>query len=289
MDRVTVHAALVVALGLVALCLISCGSSEPSSAANTPQSAAAIEQYRSYLSESAADLVVRVRKLAAQIKAGELEEAQSSYAAARVPYGQLKPAAESLFGSLASRIDANAGDVPAGELTGLHRIEAGLWEDKTAAMASVSEQLLADAKKLQRRLKTADLRRTQIIDSANEVLEEASATAAHGGKDPQSRIDLVDVGANVEGVEAAFDAVKPPIEGTDSDLTAEIEARFKGAYTELRNFGRVARRPDQLHPETPGSTFVLYGERTQTEYNELAGKIDALSEGISQGSELFAP
>lgn len=280
---------IVVTAALLALLMSASGCGEDAPALDSPQSKAAIEQYRTYLGESATDLVTRVKTMTAQVKAGELPEAGSTYSAARVPYGQVKPAAESLFGSLASRIDAGTDDVPASEFSGFHRVEEDLWNEGSPSLAATAEQLLADVKELQHRLTTAKLQTVQIVNSANDVLDEASATARHGGEEPNFLNDMVDIGANVEGAEAAFEAAKPPLEEADSELPTEIEAAFTGAYKGLRNFGRVARRPDQQHPEVPGVTFVAYGQRTQTEYNELGEKLDAVSGALSEASAAVAP
>lgn len=287
MDRRRVSTApIAAAIGILILTMGGCGSGEDAPAAvNSPQSKAAIAQYRSYLEESAAVLVGWTEKINAQIKTGNLREAPSSYSSSRVPYGQLEPAAESLFAGLASRIDAHSGDVPASEFGGFHRIEEGLWEGEGASLEPVAKQLLADVRELQRRLKTAEMTTAQILDGASGVLDEAAATAVHGGEEPNYLIDLVDVGANVEAIEAAFEAVKPPLEEADPELSAKIASDLKGAYQKLRTFGRVARRPDQTRPEAPGTTFVRYGERTQAEYDQLGQKIDALVEDFSDASE----
>ena len=58
-------------------------------------------------------------------------------------------------------------------------------------------------------MKTVDLQAVQIANGANELLGEVSASKITGEEERYSHIDLVDFEANVEGSEAAFEAVEP--------------------------------------------------------------------------------
>ncbi|HEX3323810.1 MAG TPA: iron uptake system protein EfeO, partial [Solirubrobacterales bacterium] len=182
---------------------------EAEAASSSPSEAAAIEQYRTYLERNTAELVEKTEPFVAAVVAGEIPRAMSLYPAARIPYERIEPVAES-FGDLDPRIDARANDVPADEFGGFHRIEKALWAESTiAGMAPVAKQLLADVKELQRKVKTVRLQAAQIANGANELLGEVSASKITGEKERYSHIDLVDFEANVEGAEAAFDAVEP--------------------------------------------------------------------------------
>ena len=61
-------------------------------------------------------------------------------------------------------------------------------------------------------MKTVDLQAVQIANGANELLGEVSASKITGEEERYSHIDLVDFEANVEGAEAAFEAVEPLLE-----------------------------------------------------------------------------
>ena len=96
------------------------------------------------------------------------------------------------------------------EFGGFHGIEKALWEeDTTDGMTPVAKQLLADVEELQAKVKTVDLQAVQIANGANELLGEVSASKITGEEERYSHIDLVDFEANVEGAEAAFEAVEP--------------------------------------------------------------------------------
>ncbi|HEU5106137.1 MAG TPA: iron uptake system protein EfeO [Solirubrobacterales bacterium] len=252
------------------------GSGEPgvltvSGELETENSAAvegAIEDYRSYLEENTAELVKATEPFVAAVVAGNVAEAKSLYAAARIPYERIEPVAES-FGSLDPKIDARENDVPASEFEGFHRIEKALWEEGTAeGMAPVAEQLQADVEELARKVKTVELQAVQIANGANELLGEVSASKITGEEERYSHIDLVDFEANVEGSEAAFEAVKPLLDESDPDLSGEIEADFKMVF-------------NSLEPYRTADGFVSYAELTKADTKKLAIAIDTLAEKLS--------
>jgi iron uptake system component EfeO len=234
-----------------------------------PQVEAAVSRYRAYLEKNTAELVANTRPFVAAVLAGDAARARSLYAPARVPYERIEPVAES-FGDLDPRIDARENDVPPSEFEGFHRIERALWEEGTAkGMAAVAKRLLADVEELAAKVATVDLQAVQIANGANELLSEVSASKITGEEERYSHVDLVDFEANVEGAEAAFDAVQPLLSGTDPRLAREIEVDFRAVYAALKPYRR-------------GSGFVTYTELTQADTRKLAQSIDALAEKLSQ-------
>ena len=82
-------------------------------------------------------------------------------------------------------------------------------------MAPVAEAAAeATSKNWPRKSKTVDLQAVQIANGANELLGEVSASKITGEEERYSHIDLVDFEANVEGSEAAFEAVEPLLDKT---------------------------------------------------------------------------
>ncbi|HEV7562144.1 MAG TPA: iron uptake system protein EfeO [Solirubrobacterales bacterium] len=235
----------------------------------SPEVEKAIASYRGYLEKNTAELTAETKPFIAAVVGGDVARAKSLYAAARIPYERIEPVAES-FGDLDPRIDARANDVPAGEFGGFHRIEKALWEEGTAkGMAPVAEQLLADVEELAAKVRTVDLQAVQIANGANELLGEVSASKITGEEERYSHIDLVDFEANVEGAEAAFDAVEPLLGATDPELAQEIEAGFENVYAALEPYRR-------------GDGFVSYTELTRADTRKLAQTIDVLAEKLSQ-------
>jgi iron uptake system component EfeO len=235
---------------------------------SSPEVEAAIEDYRSYLEENTAELVKATEPFVAAVVAGEVAKAKALYPAARIPYERIEPVAES-FGSLDPKIDARANDIPPNEFGGFHRIEKALWEEETAeGMASVAEQLMADVEELAEKVKAVELQAVQIANGANELLGEVSASKITGEEERYSHIDLVDFEANVEGSEAAFEAVKPLLDASDADLSGEIEADFKMVF-------------NSLEPYRTEDGFVSYTQLTNADTKKLAVAIDTLAEKLS--------
>ncbi len=118
-------------------------------------------------------------------------------------------------------------------------------------------------------MKSVDLQAVQIANGANELLGEVSASKITGEEERYSHIDLVDFAANVEGAEAAFDAVKPLLVQKDPKLAKEIEAAFEEVFAALKPYRR-------------GAGFVPYTELNEADTRKLAQKIDALAELLSK-------
>jgi iron uptake system component EfeO len=248
-------------------------------AANSPGVEKAIARYREYLEQNTAELVAETEPFVAAVLAGNAARARALYPAARIPYERIEPVAES-FGDLDPRIDARENDVPARKFEGFHRIEKALWSGATAGlhpvvigttkgMAPVAKQLLADVEELREKVKTVDLQAVQIANGANELLGEVSASKITGEEERYSHIDLVDFEANVEGAEAAFEAVEPLLSKRDPKLAQEIEASFEDVYAALKPYRRA-------------SGFVSYTELSKADTRKLAQEIDALAEELSQ-------
>jgi iron uptake system component EfeO len=235
----------------------------------SPEIARAISQYRGYLKQNTAELTAKTKPFVAAVVAGDVAEAKTLYAAARIPYERIEPVAES-FGDLDPRIDARANDVPANQFGGFHRIEKALWEEGTATgMAPVAQQLLADVEELEAKVKNVNLQAVQIANGANELLGEVSASKITGEEERYSHIDLVDFEANVEGAQVAFESVEPLLSTTDPELAKEIEADFDKVYASLKPYRR-------------GDGFVSYTGLTRGDTRKLAQQIDILAEKLSQ-------
>jgi iron uptake system component EfeO len=237
-------------------------------AANSPEVEAAVEQYREYIEQNTDELVAETKPFVAAVVAGAVAKAKLLYPAARIPYERIEPVAES-FGDLDPRIDARENDVPASEWSGFHVIEKALWEGTAKGMAPVAEQLEADVEELAKKVETVDLQAVQIANGANELLGEVSASKITGEEERYSHIDLVDFKANVEGAEAAFEAVAPLLSSRDPKLAKEIEADFKAVYK-------------ALEPYETSDGFVSYEDLTKADTRKLAQSIDTLAEKLSQ-------
>ena len=235
----------------------------------TPELTEASDTYQAYVEKNSAELVAATKPFVAAVVAGDLAKAKELYGPARIPYERIEPVAES-FGDLDPRIDARINDVPANQFSGFHEIEQALWEKgSTAGMAPVAKQLLADVEELQQKSKGLQLEAAQVANGASALLDEVSASKITGEEERYSHIDLVDFQANVDGSQAAFEAVKPLLVEKDPELADEITKRFAAVNK-------------ALDPYRKGDSFVLYTELSDDDTKQLSQAVDALAEPLSQ-------
>jgi iron uptake system component EfeO len=266
-----------IALVLLVICFAGgCGSG--SNGEDSEQSQAAIAKYKDFLNKSSAKLLHWAETIGLKVKDREFPEAGSRYAAARVPYGHVAPAAVQLFGPLNTRIDPLEREVPPDEYGGFHLIEKTVfWEETTISLGPVAKQLRLNIEELGRRLDAADIQPSQAIAGANKVLEGMTTNEVWGNAEPWSHTDLTDIAAKVEGVDAAFAAAKPALADKDQELATRIEAQLHKLFAKVGEYGTLAREPEQSRPQEPGIAFVVYDQLTQEERWDLAELIETLS------------
>jgi iron uptake system component EfeO len=271
---------------LTAMIASGCGSG--ASGEPAPESRSTSSDYKIYLDENVEKLQRWVDTIVLKAKEGSFPKAGSRYAAARVPYGHIYPAAQ-LFGPLNTRMDALESQLPPGEYAGFHQIEKTIfWEETTETVGPLAKQVRANLEELQRRIDSADLQPGELLGGANEVLKGVLVNEIWGIAEPYSHIDLVDIAAKAEGVDAAFAAAKPALATEDPELAAEIEAQLRKTLADIGEYGILASDPDQARPQEPGIAFVVYDQLTQEERWDLAEPIKELVSLLSQADEKLA-
>jgi iron uptake system component EfeO len=251
-------------------------STQRTGAADSVAAQAAGDRYRRYLADQTALLVDRTQAFAKAVIFGNVEQAKSLYAEARMPYERVEPVAES-FGGLDPEIDGREDTVPPSSFVGFHRIEKALWQGNSAkGVRFVATDLLADVKRLRALVFGIGLSPGQIANGANELLTEVSTSKITGEEERYSHTDLWDFEANVQGSKAAFDAVNPILKQVDPSLSSEIEQQFADVEAALGPYRR-------------GNGFVSYGELTEQDKRKLSQSIDALAEPLSQVAARIAP
>jgi iron uptake system component EfeO len=236
---------------------------------STPELEAAVDEYRAYVVDQTDQLVEGTALFTGAVIAGNVEEAKETYAPARVHWERIEPIAAAL-GDLDPNIDAREGDVPDDEWRGFHRIEQALWvENTTEGQEEYARQLQADVEQLQEEVQNLELQPADLVTGSIELLNEVSAGKITGEEERYSRTDLHDIQANVEGSEAAFEALRQSLEQRDPELVAEIEERFAAVY-------------ETLAPYRQGDGWVPYTEVTENERRQISQSIDALAEPLSR-------
>jgi FTR1 family protein len=246
------------------------GTAAAATGADDPLLKSATASYRSYVEGQAGELVTRVEKFVAAIKAGDVAEAKAQFASARAPYETIEPVAES-FGGLDPEIDARVNDVEQGaEWTGFHKIEHGLWvKGSTKGLEPIADELLADVKRLEAKTQGLTYQPEELANGANGLLDEVSASKITGEEDRYSHTDLSDFAANVEGSETAFGLLAPALRKTDPELAKTIALRFDAVNARLAELKQ-------------GGDFPTYDTIGKAERRRLSQLVDALAEPLSK-------
>jgi iron uptake system EfeUOB component EfeO/EfeM len=263
---------------LLVIFMSGCGSGDEAGA----EQHAAIAKYRSYLNENAGSLTTWVRELNDQIANEELGGAQFSYAMARVQYSQIEPEAQ-MFRKLDASLNSQADEVAAGDFGGFHRIEKALFaEETTDGIGRAAARLRTDVAALRHKLRARRLRAVQIMVATRAALEELTHSKLDGDEERYAHIDLVDIAANVEGVEAAFKAVIPILNENHPQAVAQVKSDLDDVYASLRPLGSAAREVEKDDPESAGIKFDIYNELPPGFKPAVVKRVNALTNAFTE-------
>jgi iron uptake system component EfeO len=232
--------------------------------------------YQRYIRSQTTALLDKTTEFVEAVKAGEVEHAKALFPVARTYWERIEPVAES-FSDLDPLIDGREGDQAEGEdFTGFHRIEKALWKDGDVSdMGRYADQLHADVEEIVSRANEVALDPLQLANGAKALLDEIATGKITGEEDRYSHTDLWDFAANLDGSEAAVQALRPFLEKADADLAAEIDERF--AATE-----------DELEQYRDGDGWTFYDELSQEQLRGLSDSITALTESVSKVAAVVA-
>ncbi|MGH3465734.1 MAG: iron uptake system protein EfeO, partial [Kribbellaceae bacterium] len=177
----------------------------------------ATQSYQRYVNSQSVALEEKTTEFVAAVKAGDVAKAKALFPVSRTYWERIEPVAES-FGDLDPKIDARENDVePGTEWTGFHRIEKALWvSNTTKGMEKYADQLLVDVKTVVAKAKAVELNPLQLANGAKELLDEVATGKITGEEDRYSHTDLYDFQANVEGSQAAVQALRPALQARDA-------------------------------------------------------------------------
>jgi len=230
----------------------------------------AVTNYKEYVQSQANLLAPKTKEFTDTVRAGDVAKAKSLYPVARSYYEAIEPVAES-FGDLDPAIDARDGDVdPGTEWTGFHVLEQHLWVSGDISKdKALADKLDADVAKLVSLVKTVELKPLEIANGAKELLDEVATSKITGEEDRYSHTDLWDFAANVAGVKAAVDALRPALTARDAALMSDVDAKYVVVE-------------DLLGKQKVGDGYKLYTALTPAETKGLADSISGLAEPISK-------
>ncbi len=238
--------------------------------------AQAAEDYQRYVQSQTGALIEQTTAFVDAVKAGDIEGAKALFPVARTYWERIEPVAE-IFGDLDPLIDGREGDQAEGEdFTGFHRIEKALWETGDVSdMGPYADNLLADVQRIVELADETTLDPLQLANGAKALLDEVATGKITGEEDRYSHTDLWDFAANLEGSQAAVQALRPFLEEADPELVAEIDERFAETEAELGQY-------------RAGDGWMLHDELTQEQLKGLSDSITALTESVSQVAGVVA-
>lgn len=239
-------------------------------AASDPRLARAVDEYRTYVQQQVDATLSATQRFAAAVKAGDVAQAKQFYAPSRVGWERVEPVAES-FGDIDPKVDLREADLEAGQQwTGWHRLEKALWvKGSTAGEERYADQLLADLRDLQQRVKTAEITPTSMANGAKELLDEVATGKVTGEEEAFSHTDLWDFAANVEGARKVYELLKPVVQQKDAALAQRLDAEF-------------AKVEGLLAKYRSGDGYVSYDTVTEPQRKELSDAVNGLAEPLSK-------
>ncbi|MEU6981659.1 MULTISPECIES: iron uptake system protein EfeO [unclassified Streptomyces] len=244
----------------------------------SPEMDAAVAAYRQYVQAQADSTLPKVKTFTDAVRAGDVEAAKKAYADSRIGWERTEPVAES-FGDIDPKVDVRedgleAGQDPAKDWTGWHRLEKALWQDKKIGdrekqLADLLDKDLAD---WQKRVGKADITPTSMANGAKELLDEVATGKVTGEEERYSHTDLVDFKANVEGAQKSFELLKPVASKNDPKLVAELDEQFAALNTLL----------DKYRTDKTSYVFTSYEKVGKEQRKELSDGVNALAEPLSK-------
>ena len=231
-----------------------------------------LAEYKVYVTKQVDAMVTSTKAFTEAVKAGKLEDAKALYAPAHEHYERIEPIAElfnDLDGSMDSREDDFEKKAEDPAFLGFHRIEKGLFADKsTAGLAPVADKLMADCLDLQKRITDLTITPKSMMGGAADLIEEVASKKISGEEDRYSRTDLVDFQANVDGAQKIVTLLNPLVQKRDPALVTRVKA----------NFGKVDA---VLGKYRTAHGFESYDKLVPEDRNRLKGPVTALAEDLS--------
>jgi iron uptake system component EfeO len=231
--------------------------------------------YGAYVETQVGELLTSVTSFAQTLHGTDLAAAQKAYMLARPYYEKIEPVAESFVqgsNNLDSDIDVRIGDTTFAKWTGFHRIEYGLFKDKSLkGLSAFGDQLLSNVQKLQTLTKGLTYKPTELANGAQDLLDEVASSKITGEEEAYSQIDLLDFANNDEGAEQAFADLQPALTKIDPALTSQISSAFAA----------LDKLVDTYRTGSNASGFVLYNQLTAADKTKLAAAVKAVQAPLS--------
>jgi iron uptake system component EfeO len=157
--------------------------------------------------------------------------------------------------------------------TGFHRLEQALWQDGNIDTAGpIADKLLEDVTQLQTLVNDPgafQFDAAQIANGSTELLDEVAQSKISGEEERYSRLDLLDMAANVDGARRGFDLLQPGLRLLDPNLADTISGRFASLEVAMAPF-------------VTADGWRTYDQLTPTDLRSLSQAVNDLAEPLSQ-------
>ncbi|GMA51453.1 hypothetical protein GCM10025857_28100 [Alicyclobacillus contaminans] len=114
-----------------------------------------------------------------------------------------------------------------------------------------------------------------VIAGAVDLLNEAATSKITGEEERYSHIDLLDLVANVDGSEKAFDAIQPIVQATDPSLAETVAQRFKTVENTMNKY-------------KSGNGYVLYNKLTAQDTRTISEELNSAAEALSKTAKILS-
>jgi high-affinity iron transporter len=196
-----------------------------------------VTRYRAYVTPKLGELTAIVATLRANVAAGDLTTARSTWLAAQLLWEQVG-AAYGSFGDDGGAIDALASGLPDGvadkDFTGLHRIEYGLWHGESpASLLPIVDQLTDDLNTLRGNLEKDTLDPNDLSLRCHEILEDALRDHLTGMTDYGSGAGFAETYADLRGTQVVLGELADLVKARRPELLPTADDQIKVATAAL--------------------------------------------------------
>ncbi|MGV9824269.1 MULTISPECIES: iron uptake system protein EfeO [unclassified Gordonia (in: high G+C Gram-positive bacteria)] len=270
------------------------GKAAQASGTVADQLKAAANEYKQYVITQVNSLNDATNQLVTAVKAGDVAAAKEAYVRARPYYERIEPIAGAFCANGAAdcsnnnavnldvAIDARPDALGPGDTwEGFHVIEKQLWVDNNLdGMVPVAETLQRNVSDLKRLVNepSFEVKPADIINGAGDLLDEVSTSKLTGEEEAYSHIDFVDMQANIEGSQQAFEIVKPALTQIDPQLATTIQQAFDKVNSLVDSF---------RDPNAPGG-FKPFDQVSEQQRREMAAAIIAVKDPLAQAGGKIA-
>jgi high-affinity iron transporter len=232
-----------------------------------------VSDYRAYVQSSLPGLLTAAETLDADLKAGNLSQAETDWLPAHLAYERLG-AAYGTFDTFDSEINGSAGGQPQGtatkDWTGFFRIEYGLWHGQSAAeLAPYGDKLVTDIKGLIKAFPRQTTPATDLPLRTHEILENALQFQLTGIQDYGSGTTLDTLYANTQGTREVLSTISSLIQRGDPSLLTRIDQGLATVQADLKAVGAgpctatCATRPTALSSLSSAQRQEINGDLGQ--------------------------